>query len=746
MTDKTRFLLGYSQKLPEYPFKGGGGDFHRPWSIEQQRDVLIPQLNAIESDSKKVPAAARPDGQVVAVIRLHPSALSRSAFPEALFSNANLRLLGSKSTRGQTPELRPGDTEDLRPRVDLFVAGTPKRFRDVASLLLQATDEEEDALGANLRTLESVRLMDSRDRVKPIRAKGTEELEIVLHYDSSLDAQWRQSFSKYAEKVGVILTPGLEIARRGLLFLAADGTRDAAEELAQFTFLRTVRPLPEPIVLEQPTILRASTPRSILPAGGPVDPNCRMAIFDGGLPVDHPFGAWVQSVEPPPGHDIGPPVAAGLQHGLAVTSAALFGSITPGIEAQRPYCRIDHHRIVGTNTIGRKGQMRMIMMIDDVLEQRRYDVVSLSVGPQGPIDDDRVDYWTTILDDHFSRNQALGVVAVGNTGEKPFPASRVEAPSDSVNALGVGACSDMSGPWERAPYSSIGPGRVPGVIKPDLVCFGGTTDRPFFCAGPKGQVLQICGTSFAAPTAGRVAAGVRAHFGSTMTSMASKAVMLNSAKQDGHEQQEVGLGRIPPDLAEFVVCKPGSVRVVYQGTLRPGGMVRAPITIPSTLSGDVFIRATVCYTCATDPHTPGEYTRAAIEVAFRPNASKFNYDKKTKKYSTYAKTAPFFAGHDYLEEYERREKAQKWNTVMHAEHPKRASAMEKPVFDLHYVARAPGVCTTPGGAQDIKYALVVTIEREKSADLYEQVVAEFENLEAMQPVIDITAEVPVRVT
>ena len=49
-----------------------------------------------------------------------------------------------------------------------------------------------------------------------------------------------------------------------------------------------------------------------------------------------------------------------------------------------------------------------------------------------------------------------------------------------MNALAVGAADDTGTGWARAPYSAIGPGRSPGVVKPDLMAFGGNPAAKYF--------------------------------------------------------------------------------------------------------------------------------------------------------------------------------------------------------------------------------------------------------------------------
>src|SRR5690606_3405620 len=149
---------------------------------------------------------------------------------------------------------------------------------------------------------------------------------------------------------------------------------------------------------------------------------------------------------------------------------------------------------------------------------------SLSIGPPEPIDDSSISPWTCLLDDHLGDGSALGIVAIGNNGECAPPECRIMAPADSVNALGVGACDQLTGAWSRASYSAVGPGRSPGVIKPDLLHFGGVDGRPYLFAAPGGTVAEECGTSFATPGLARIAAGLRAHFGTQLSAMAIKAL------------------------------------------------------------------------------------------------------------------------------------------------------------------------------------------------------------------------------
>jgi hypothetical protein len=72
-----------------------------------------------------------------------------------------------------------------------------------------------------------------------------------------------------------------------------------------------------------------------------------------------------------------------------------------------------------------------------------------------------------MLDGHLSLGRTLMTVAVGNDGNVDGGMGRIQPPADAVNALAVGACDSREFMWNRASYSCYGPGRSPGLVKPD---------------------------------------------------------------------------------------------------------------------------------------------------------------------------------------------------------------------------------------------------------------------------------------
>jgi hypothetical protein len=175
-------------------------------------------------------------------------------------------------------------------------------------------------------------------------------------------------------------------------------------------------------------------------------------------------------------------------------------------------------------------------------------------------------------------------------------------------------------------------------------------------------------------------------------------------------------------------------QLVEQGTENPrvgGSIPPLATTIWKILSAP---KPTFCYASPTDPQDAVAYTRAGLEVVFRPS------DKKVKEGKTSANTKGFFSMKNYATEEERRSDLGKWETVLHGNKSMRGSSLDNPVFDIHYNAREAGGPTA--SAEKIRYALIITVEAPKHADLYNEILRAYaKTLVPIQPKVTL----PVRV-
>jgi hypothetical protein len=630
-------------------------------------------------------------------------------------------------------------TTQALPTTELYVAGRRNDFLEWGDLVYTLNPEETAAL--EIRRIELIRSPLQADRIRLPQSKTNEEgmYEAVLHLSGLPDPNYVISaFEEYALAVGA--QPDLRRVLRagGLCYLPVTASRQDVVRLAQFAFLRIVRPIPQLRALHPIERSLGPAPRSgsPLPDEDATDPDLFAAVFDGGLVAGSAVSRWTDLHESP---NLGGIDKGFNEHGTQVSSALLFGSLVPGESAPRPYGNVHLHRVLDTDSGAVDVELyEVLQRISAVLQRKEYEFVNLSLGPSGPIEDDEVHTWTAVLDQHLASGDVLATVAVGNDGDLDHASgnARIQVPSDAVNVLSVGAADSTRSGWSRAKYSCIGPGRRPGVVKPDVMAFGGCPQEPFYgYVDSSIRPVPTQGTSFASPTALRLAMGVRAHFGGQLSPLALKTLLIHTAERHADGAVITGWGRCEDEISSLVVCPDGTVRVVYQGSLVPSQVLRVPIPLPSEqLQGSTSIAATVCYTTLTDPQDPGSYTRAGLDVTFRPHSQRFNSN------GTIPKTAPFFKREDYASENDLRAHGHKWETVLHRTQSFRGPSLFQPAFDIHYIPREGG--GTASSPDPIRYAIVVTVVNKKATDLYGQIVHEYATiLEPLQPVIEIPVQI-----
>lgn len=751
MAETRNYLLGFGERLTEKidPVRRPVTKAD-PYQFTEARDRLAPRIRNVVREIDRLPELACPHDECVAAVTLHPAYIAKSFFPMGLLRTVGLEPVGSKPRqvvpdKGAKKPTAAERKEGVQPpsaTADLFVAGTRQAFRRWSTGVSKWELSRDGA--AELVRLEDVRFVAPAERIKPMRSDVKDPLlEVVLHRS---DAHILEGFRAYMKSLDVVVDLDDRIEVQGLCFLPLRVPRDVHEEMAQFGFLRVAREMPRLRELRPPAW--SSLTRSVrsfavqMPFEHPLNSAVRVAVFDGGVP-DGVLPASLLSRKKTTG--IGTASPDSQVHGLGVTSALLFGPLTPGRPAPQPYAPVEHYRVidVATKQDPQGHYFDVLNRIMGVLRQKPFDFVNLSLGPDLPIEDDEVHVWTASLDEHFSHGNSLVTVAVGNTGEDDWDSgnARIQAPADCVNVLSVGACDSLNGPWKRARYSSIGPGRSPGIVKPEIVVFGGSDGTPFLVldAAKPGFGRGIQGTSFASPLALRAAIGVRTFLGSVISPLALKALLIHHGDCADIDSREVGWGRVPHDIEDLVTCPEGAVHVLYQGELEAGRYLRAKIPVPASgLTGMVTISATFCYATQTDPQDPLNYTRAGLEVAFRPHQWKFT--KSERGLSKNPTTKSFFTSGGYQTEEALRRDAHKWEPCMKASVRVRASSLDDPVFDIHYNARRAGM--NDGSARPIPYALMVTVEND-SPDLYNKIAQRYRTmLEPLRPVIQI----PVRST
>ncbi|WP_324780917.1 S8 family peptidase [Thiobacillus sedimenti] len=733
----TRYLIGRAELLTypiEAPKKKVSDKVH-PYTLGEAKRIIVPEIEAANSIFQALPPKACADDLAVARLVLHPAYLAKSFFPKLLLDQAGLASVGSRTRRirprRQTQKKAPTEMETT----ELFVAGTRAALGNLPTFARSLN--EQMPVAEQFSRIETFVAMTPADRLHLEGAEIGHVFEVGLHLPPEGNASdVRAMFADYAKDCGFKVNGEFEFEAGRLLFIAVEGDAANLESLAQFTMTRVIRPMPHlraarPVTRSMPLAVSFS-----LPSGEPLSREPKVAILDGGLPTEHVLDGYVRRYFL--ADDEASDVPDFTEHGLGVTSALLFGPIEPEGTAERPYAPVDHHRVLDARIEGEDPYelYRTLGHVETVLLSRQYQFINLSLGPDLPVEDQDVHAWTAVIDSILSDGETLMTVAVGNNGalDSALGLNRIQVPSDSVNALSVGAADGSGDDWKRANYSATGPGRSPGRRKPDVVAFGGAPKEYFHVAAPgkRPNLAANLGTSFAAPLALRSAVGIRAILGDPVHPLTIKTLLIHGCEmKEEHDVHHVGWGRVPANINRLITCGEGEARIIYQGELRPGKFLRAPIPLPAfQLEGKVRLRATFCYASPVDPQDAAAYTKAGLGITFRPNSSKLKGKAKN------ASSASFFPAADFRTEAELRADLGKWETVLHAEHNYYGSSLLEPVFDVHYNAREAGGLAS-SGTPSIRYALVVTVQAPKHAQLHQDILAAHAVLQALEPQVSL---------
>ncbi len=684
-----------------------------PYTIERARQRLGPGIAQIAEALELLPEGAKPRGEGTALVLVHPAYLAKTRMPSDVFHRAGLRTLGSRSAQvvPENDERERAPTGE-QPTAELYVAGTSEAFREFLRILM--SDDTGKGVQREFCKLEAVRTLQADERLLSLQGNDAQvALEVVLHGDRG-DQTLLDAFEDYAKSCGVQLGRNKLLGVPGLVFMPAAAPRDQLASFAAFTALRAVRRLPQ-LRLNRPVVRHSvASSAPALPDQDCIDPALKVVVFDGGL-GSKDLGRWCQENVPP---ELASTAADYLLHGTDVTSALLFGPADEGGDTlARPFFNVRHERVLGSANEADVDLYDCMHCVEAALAAGDVDFANLSLGPRLCIDDDQPHAWSAMLDTHLANGRTLLTVAVGNDGDLPNGQGRIQPPADAVNALAVGAADSREFMWGRATYSCHGPGRTPGLVKPDGMAFGGTKTTPLVLFNPLvGGLTGVQGTSFAAPLALRTAAAARAVSKTPLSATALRALMMHRAERSaGHNQLDVGWGRFPETPEQLLTCGNHEVSVLYQGKIEAGARLRIGVPVPPVAMGvGLTITATFCFTSPVDAADPVNYTRHGLTIIFRPRGA--------------GSSDSFFSTGDYESEQDLRRDAYKWETVLHRTRHFSAAELLDACFDVDHGAREHGVALSNAGVPALPYVLVVTVSTQKGEPIYQAVMDKYRAL------------------
>ncbi|MFA6527587.1 MAG: S8 family peptidase [Candidatus Babeliales bacterium] len=733
--------------------KGGGGKPKIPSiSYEEARDQILENIRVTKGIISSLPIGQRLPHEFVIGIKLDPKFAAKSYYPDSLFNDENrfsaFEEIGSRIWR----ETRQIANEPVEERGKMFfVRTTDEGLTRFEQKLQQAESRLTKSFKLDIRKIHALDAMTEAEKIQGIpSAWSGGRIEVVLH-PFDIDAaivmnQFLQLLNRFNITENQIKKKQYD---SGISFVSLKGNRELVEEISKFNPLRVLHPLVARSLPVTRGILGAASPQAPIFTGRS---NIVVGMFDGGIQETNPYlenySEAVEAASQPEEHDY-------VQHGTGVAGAILYGALNElraPDQLSEPPVSVRSFRVLPTSDPSDVDLYEIIDAIETIVPSNP-DIASynLSLGPDGPILDDHVSRFTYACDTLAHRKNVLFSVAVGNAGEAGAGLDRIQSPSDAVNALGVGAYTQINGTLQRAPYSCIGPGREGNKLKPDISAFGGCDRTPMhLISTTPNQKWLNWGTSFASPLVASAAAQLIGRSNSAIDALTARAVLIHSCiiKNANSHNIELGHGAMAGDIQEITTCSPHSYTLIYRGELIPGKFteIKIPWSNDAGVQGNVTFAWTLAICTTVDSLSPDDYTASSVQVSFYPNSHKYKFEKDNKTKTIDVQAEPTEKARLLEEGWEKStfpvsesgpapfsteeelRSTMKWDTIDCREKSKRASSIKDPIMHIHALGRGKRFAGTK-----VKYALIVSAQVERSTgDLYAKILEAFPALLPMQ--------------
>ncbi len=683
----------------------------------------------------------------VICIRMEPKFEAKSYVPTSIIpGDGSLEIVGGRKYRIESTAESEEDTDAKL----YFIKATDRGLSNLKTTLEKGL---KDSVESWRKQIGSIRSMDLLSRDEKIMGfpddwdSGT--VEIILHPMAGETEEMISLFrstSKLPEDRMIIRSYD-----GGPTFISAVCSKDEVEKISALNPLRAIHPMGQVSIAPIRTLPSNSAPHA---PDAKKKSKITVGVFDGGVAENVPLlSKYVTAID-----CVSEPEDAGcVEHGTGVCGTVLYGNLAGRSSTDKleiPPVSVESYRVLPVKNRFDFELYEAIDAIENVITgQSNIKLYNLSFGPVGAIVDDSISRFTYVLDlltykVADSDINPLICVAVGNDGECDYPHNRIQSPSDMVNGLGIGAYTYAAdGSKTRASYSCVGGGREGAKIKPDILEFGGSIDRPFVLVGTRPNTLSTsAGTSFASPFAvhkiGKLMAksdGIVPHIGRTL-------LIHTAQKCDTLTQDEQGFGFCLDNVDDILNCEDNKVTILYSGVLDSSQTVKLPIFAPkiNDVKGSVTITWTVSTIVNPNVNDPDAYSCNCIEDTFIPHDMTYNFTKKGFSSKTlnllkpdhalqvkglldngYARSE-FPVSHPakkYWDETDLRATDLKWDTVIRKFVTMRGSSILNPALTLHAIGRN-GFDT-----QKIKYFAAITIAAPKyGGALYDAILQQYQNL------------------
>ncbi len=723
------------------PLSSGPKSWPREYTEAKQRILMnLDELERTFTDSEEVFLEEK-----VICFRLEPKFEAKSYVPTTL--------IGALSDDAQIVGGRKYTVSDGQGEVEAklyFVRTTNTGIRTLRTILEDGSRDNVQQWRHELQSLYSVNLLSANEKVMGFSDdwdQGT--VEFVLH---PLPGNTENKVLEFLRLSGISEDcVRIKTYDDGITFISATCSSSCIERVKNYNPLRAVHPLGSVKITRARGVAESTSPSvSHKRVTSPV----KVGVFDGGVDEQIPvLKGHVTNIDGTPI----PPFSEGIEHGSGVCSAILYGNLAglSGANTLDPPClSIDCYRVLPLADSKDIDLYEVIDLIESVVpsatDTRLYN---LSMGPAGAIIDDSISRFTYALDKLSydvpeDVENPLFVVAVGNDGELPPDFNRIQAPSDFVNGLSVGAYTfNAVHDIIPAPYSCVGPGREGGKTKPDVLDFGGDGSFPFIIPSTDHRGLAAtAGTSFAAPMVTGKIGHLMAMSKKISPHMGRTLLIHNAHPNIAFPKIQQGFGFCPDQMEKILECEDNNITIMYSGKIMPTQFLTLPIFAPciNEMSGMVTISWTVALVVDPNSNDPDAYTNSCIEDVFSPHNMIYNFTKqgsasqkvnlldehgieraKDLINSGYKRSSVpvSHAAKKVWREEDLRAVDLKWDTIIHKSVRMRSQSLFNPTLTLHAMGR------NGFESRGMKYYVAVSVDAPKyKGSLYNAVLQTYQNL------------------
>lgn len=686
----------------------------------------------------------------VICVRLEPKFEAKSYEPVALLADSKMKMVG-----GRKYTINPKTGEKAK----LYFIKTTNNELDILKVRLSSGEKDHVKAWRNqICTVRSIDLLDKNEKVMGFDKewnRGT--VEIVLH---PLGMDTNEAITRFFEISGISKEKAaVRIYEDGLTFICANMNKETISKVKMYNPLRSIKPIQSE--WEDPFRMGAMTAEAPQLPDKIFRSKIKIGVFDGGVKeniplLDHYVTRYdlVSTV----------PTRASQEHGVGVCGAVLYGELsekTSKDKVNNPVVSVEAFRVLPAIKSGDiTGDYEMYSTIDIIEEivKKRKDIkiFNLSFGPRGAVIDDDLNRFTYALDrltydvDEGEINP-LFCIAVGNDGNQMPPSDRIQSPSDMVNGLAIGAYTvNNYNEKVRADYSCVGPGREGAKVKPDVLEFGGSQDRPFVLVLPENNKLGVgAGTSLASPVvAGKI--GILMANSDKVVPHLGRTLLIHNAESNIVEGNiEYGFGCVPKNVTEVLRCEDNRVTILYSGEMIASTSVKLPIFLPEVnkMRGKAKIQWSVSTVVNPNINDSDAYTSNSIEDTFYPNEMVFYFRKKGAKQKKlnmlnveHIKVAEILLNQGYFKselpasaspknspEADLRNKDFKWDTVIRKHKSMMVNSLLNPFLTLHAIGR------DEYEHEKMRYNVVITVEVPNyQGSLYDNILQRYNNLVPIQ--------------